>query len=53
MVFSITIGSKAILLIIIFMSRNSVMSRNLLDMFCVVGLLAHRFRWWGRRGTHG
>ncbi len=51
-VFPIAIGSQPIFLIIVFMSRNSVMSGNLLDMLCIVGFLAQRFRWRGRRGAH-
>jgi len=52
-IFSISICSKAILLIIVLMSRHSVMSLNALDMFCVESFLAHGARWRGRNGTHG
>jgi hypothetical protein len=48
-VLSISIGSKAIFLVIIFVSRYSVVSSNTLNMisFEVAGLFAHHPRGWG------
>ena len=48
-VLSIAIGSEAIFLIIILMSRHSVMSRNALNMFLVEArsFFVRRGRGWG------
>lgn len=48
-ILSISIGSKTIFFVIIFVSRYSVVSSNTLNMICfeVAGLFAHHSRWRG------